>query len=91
MGKLFGTDGVRGVINKELTPELALKLGKAVGTFFGRGSKLLVGRDARAGGDMLVKAVEAGLLSVGVKGCKSVRWGIGSNPSTSICSKDIRL
>ncbi|MEJ2775729.1 phosphoglucosamine mutase [Sulfolobaceae archaeon RB850M] len=67
MGKLFGTDGVRGVINKELTPELALKLGKAIGTFFGRGSKLLVGRDARAGGDMLVKAVEAGLLSVGVK------------------------
>ncbi|BAB65203.1 MULTISPECIES: phosphoglucosamine mutase [Sulfurisphaera] len=67
MGKLFGTDGVRGIVNKELTPELVLKLSKAIGTFFGKNSKILVGRDVRAGGDMLVKIVEGGLLSVGVE------------------------
>jgi phosphomannomutase/phosphoglucomutase len=67
MGKLFGTDGIRGTINKELTPELALKIGKAVGTFFGKGSTILIGRDARAGGDMFMRAVESGLLSTGVK------------------------
>ncbi|BFH73266.1 phosphoglucosamine mutase [Sulfurisphaera javensis] len=67
MGKLFGTDGVRGVTNKELTTELVLRLAKAIGTFFGKGSKILVGRDVRAGGDMLVKIVEGGLLSVGIE------------------------
>ncbi len=35
MGKLFGTNGVRGIINKEMTPELALQLGKAAGTYLG--------------------------------------------------------
>jgi len=67
MGKLFGTDGVRGIVNKELTPELVLKLAKAIGTYFGKESKILIGRDARAGGDMLMRVVEAGLLSVGVQ------------------------
>jgi len=67
MGKLFGTDGVRGVVNKELTPEIALRLGKAIGSYFGKGSRILVGRDVRAGGDMLMKALESGLLSTGVK------------------------
>lgn len=67
MGKLFGTDGVRGKINTELSPEMALKLGRAIGTFFGKGATILIGRDVRAGGDMYVKAVESGLLSSGVK------------------------
>ncbi len=67
MGKLFGTDGVRGVINKDMTPELAMRLGKAIGTYFGKGSKVLMGRDVRSGGDMLMRAVASGLLSVGVK------------------------
>jgi len=67
MGKLFGTDGVRGVVNKELTGELAYKLGLAIGTFFGEGSALLVGRDARLGGEMVYRAVTAGLLASGVK------------------------
>ena len=50
MPRLFGTDGVRGVINQDMTPDLALRLGKAIGTKFGRGSKVLVGRDVRSGG-----------------------------------------
>jgi len=67
MGRLFGTDGVRGVINIDLTPELAMKIGLAAGTFFGEDSRILIGRDVRRGGKMLQKAVVAGLLSAGVK------------------------
>ncbi len=66
MGKLFGTNGVRGITNKELTPELALRLGKAIGTHFGEGKRILVGRDVRAGGDMLSRALESGLISTGI-------------------------
>ncbi len=67
MGRLFGTDGVRGIVNEELTPQKALMLGMAIGTFFGPGAKILVGRDARAGGYMLKSAVTAGLMAAGVK------------------------
>ena len=67
LGKLFGTDGVRGITNEQLSPILALKLGMAIGSFFGYNSKILVGRDGRAGGDMLVHAVIAGLQSAGAK------------------------
>ncbi len=67
MGRLFGTDGVRGVTNVELTPEMAMRLGMAVATFFGEGSRILVGRDARAGGDMLYHAVVAGLQAAGAR------------------------
>ncbi len=65
MGKLFGTDGVRGIVNRELTPELALRLGLAIGTYFGEGSKILIGRDVRRGGEMLKNAVVAGLIASG--------------------------
>lgn len=86
MGKLFGTDGVRGITNKELTPELVLKLSKAIGTFFGKGSKILVGRDVRAGGDMLVKIVEGGLLSVGVE---VFDGGMGATPALQYAVKTL--
>lgn len=67
MGKLFGTDGVRGIVNEELAPELALRLGMAIGTFFGKGSRILIGRDIRAGGEMIKSAIVAGLLACGIK------------------------
>jgi phosphomannomutase / phosphoglucomutase len=67
MARLFGTNGIRGITNREMTPELALDMGKAIGKYFGKGSKIIVGRDVRAGGDMLVRAMESGLLSSGVK------------------------
>ncbi|HIQ04006.1 MAG TPA: phosphoglucosamine mutase [Desulfurococcales archaeon] len=67
MGKLFGTDGVRGIVNRDLTVDLALKLGLAIGTYFGEGAKVLIGRDVRFGGEMLKYAVISGLLSAGVK------------------------
>lgn len=70
MGKLFGTDGVRGIANKELTPELAFDLGRAAGHFFnrdeGRRQRILIGKDTRLSGGMLEAALAAGLTSVGV-------------------------
>ena len=67
MPKLFGTDGVRGVLGERMTPELALRLGRAIGAYFGPGATVLVGRDARAGGYMLKAAVIAGLLAEGIR------------------------
>ena len=67
MAKLFGTDGVRGVLGEQVTPELALRLGRAIGAYFGRGARVLVGRDARSGGAMLKSALISGLLAEGVK------------------------
>ncbi len=78
MGKLFGTDGVRGIINKELTVDLALKLGKAIGTYFGKNSNIMIGRDARAGGDMFMRVVEGAMLSTGVNVYEA---GYGATPA----------
>lgn len=65
MRRLFGTDGVRGVANRELTPELALALGRAVGARLGSGTEVLIGRDTRRSGPMLEGALAAGLSSAG--------------------------
>src|SRR5690625_7446688 len=71
MGRLFGTDGVRGVANRELTAELALALGAAAASRLtaptGAARRVaVVGRDPRASGEMLEAAVIAGLTSQGV-------------------------
>ena len=68
MARLFGTDGVRGVANVELTPELAFKLGYAAATYFGRevtNPKLIIGRDTRRSGQMLECALCAGICAAG--------------------------
>lgn len=70
MGRLFGTDGVRGVANTELTVELAFKLGQAgayVITEEARKPKFIIGKDTRISGDMLESALAAGLCSVGAE------------------------
>ena len=70
MGKYFGTDGVRGEANVELTPELAFKLGRFGGYVLSQheteAPKVFVGRDTRISGEMLESALVAGLLSVGI-------------------------
>ena len=68
MAKLFGTDGVRGIANKDLTPELAFKLGWAATTYFGRDHErpvIVIGRDTRVSGQMLEAALAAGICSAG--------------------------
>lgn len=73
MGKYFGTDGVRGVANSELTPELAFKLGRFGGYVLRQHAKdiahplVLVARDTRISGKLLEYALVSGLLSVGIE------------------------
>ena len=68
MTRLFGTDGVRGVANLDLTPELALRLGRAAGHVLGGpGHSVVIGRDTRRSGRMLESALAAGLCSVGME------------------------
>src|SRR5690554_1325669 len=68
MGKLFGTDGVRGVANEDLTPELAFDIGRAGAYVLAREKKgrVLVGKDTRISGDMLESALTAGICSMGL-------------------------
>lgn len=63
---LFGTDGVRGVANRDLTPELAMAIGRGLGARLSPGATVLVGRDTRRSGSMLEAALAAGLASAGV-------------------------
>lgn len=85
MGRLFGTDGVRGVANRELTSELALKIGRAAAAVLIKESRsdkptVLIGKDTRASGDMLEAALTAGLNSVG---CNVLSVGILPTPAVA--------
>ncbi|MBZ4561655.1 phosphoglucosamine mutase [Mycobacterium avium subsp. hominissuis] len=85
MGRLFGTDGVRGVANRELTAELALALGAAAARQLASGSApgrrvAVIGRDPRASGEMLEAAVIAGLTSQGVD---ALRVGVLPTPAVA--------
>src|SRR5260370_23323587 len=67
--KYFGTDGIRGRANGEITPELALKVGQAAGLTFRRGDhrhRVVVGKDTRLSGYMIETALVAGFTSVGM-------------------------
>ena len=85
MGRLFGTDGVRGVANRDLTAELALALGSAAARRLGNSSPArrrvaVVGRDPRASGEMLEAAVIAGITSEGVD---ALRVGVLPTPAVA--------
>jgi phosphoglucosamine mutase len=85
MGRLFGTDGVRGVANRELTAELALALGAAAARRLARSGEpgrhvAVVGRDPRASGEMLEAAVIAGLTSQGID---ALRVGVLPTPAVA--------
>ncbi len=67
MGRLFGTDGIRGVANVDLQPSLAYKLGRATAhRLVGSGNALVVGQDTRRSGDMFVAAIASGAAALGV-------------------------
>lgn len=87
MGKYFGTDGVRGIANSELTPELAFKIGRFGGYVLTKDTnrpKVLIGRDTRISGHMLEGALVAGLLSIGAE---VMRLGVISTPGVSYLTK----
>jgi phosphomannomutase/phosphoglucomutase len=85
--KLFGTNGIRGTVNKELTPEKAIKIASATGTFFGK-KNLLLGYDARTSGPMLAKAVTAGLTATG---CNVYLAGMAPTPALQYAVKNHRM
>ncbi len=85
--KLFGTNGIRGLVNVELTPEMAIKVGCAIGTFFGR-KNLLLGYDARTSGSMFAKAVISGLTSTG---CHVLFAGMAPTPSLQFAVKNHKM
>ena len=89
MGKLFGTDGVRGIANKELTGGLAYALGVSAGQVLGssvkgKKPKFLIGKDTRISGDMLEQAIGAGLMSVG---CDVMHAGVIPTPAVSYLTR----
>ncbi|WP_010652188.1 phosphoglucosamine mutase [Oceanobacillus massiliensis] len=87
MGKYFGTDGVRGIANKGLTPELAYKLGRCGGYVLTKDiekPRVLIGRDTRISGHMLEGALLAGLLSIGAE---VMRLGVISTPGVAYLTK----
>jgi phosphomannomutase/phosphoglucomutase len=86
--KLFGTNGIRGLVNVELTPEMAIKVGSSIGTFFGKEKKLLVGYDARTSGPMFAKAVIAGLTATG---CNVFFAGMAPTPSLQFAVKNHKM
>ena len=85
--KLFGTNGVRGIVNKELTSELALKLAQSTGTYF-RGADLTVGCDGRVSSPLFLEIVCSGLASVG---CQVWNLGMITTPALQFLTKDWEL
>ena len=85
--KLFGTNGIRGLVNIELTPEMAIKVGCSIGTFYGR-KNLLLGYDARTSGPMLAKAVISGLTATG---CNVFFAGMAPTPALQYAVKNHQL
>lgn len=82
MGSLFGTDGVRGIANKDLSAELAYRLGRATAYVLARDRQrppILVGRDTRISGDLLEAALTAGILSTGAD-----VWQVGVVPTPAV-------
>jgi phosphoglucosamine mutase len=87
VGRYFGTDGVRGVANTELTPELAYRLGRAGAYVLTRSqpqARIVVGKDTRISGDLLESALIAGMLSVGAT---AIRVGVVSTPGVAYLTR----
>lgn len=90
MGKYFGTDGVRGVANQELTPELAYKIGRCGGYVLAgqvEKPKVVIGLDTRISGPMLEAALVAGLLSIGAN---VIRLGVISTPGVAYLTRALK-
>lgn len=89
MGVMFGTDGVRGVANRELSPELAFKLGRAGAHVLARGglnTRVVIGKDTRISGDMLEAALVAGICSAGVD---VLKVGVMPTPAIAFLTREL--
>lgn len=88
MGRLFGTDGARGIANEDLTCELAMNIGRAAAMVLAKGGKkhpkILIGKDTRVSSDMLESALAAGLCSIGAN---VVQLGVVPTPAVAYLIK----
>jgi len=80
VARLFGTNGIRGVVGREITAEFALRLGRALGPFFGGGT-VAVGTDTRTTADVLREALVAGLTA---SGCDALLLGVTPTPALQL-------
>lgn len=81
--KIFGTNGVRGVVGKDMTPDLVMRIGKALGTM--RKGRIAIGRDTRTSGEALAAAVSAGLMATG---CEVVDCSVLPTPALQYLIKE---
>jgi phosphoglucosamine mutase len=87
MNAYFGTDGVRGIANTELTPELTFRLGRAAASVLGEGdAPIVVGRDTRVSGSMLEAAIVAGIASAGRN---ALLLGIVPTPAVACVAREL--
>jgi len=89
MGRLFGTDGVRGVANLDLTPEMAFYLGRTGSGLLGQGSErpvFVVGRDTRLSGPLLESALISGIISTGAS---VFRAGVMTTPGVAFLTREL--
>lgn len=89
MNRLFGTDGVRGIANAELTPELAFNLGKAGAYILSKDQKnpkVIIGKDTRISGDMLENALSAGIMAMGGE---VIQVGVLPTPAIACLVRDM--
>ncbi|MEK6851151.1 MAG: phosphoglucosamine mutase, partial [Candidatus Thermoplasmatota archaeon] len=85
--RLFGTNGIRGVVGRDLTPDLAVRVGRAVATLWGR-ALVAVARDTRSSGPMVREAVVSGLLA---SGARVLDLGVLPSPALQYYVKERRL
>ena len=88
MQSIFGTDGIRGIFNKEITYDLAQKIGYAFGCINNDTEQVLVGRDTRVSGDLLLKALSSGLNH---SGKKVINIGICPTPAIPFLIKKFKV
>ncbi|CAN5251632.1 phosphoglucosamine mutase [soil metagenome] len=83
---IVSVSGIRGIIGESLTPDAASRFGLALGSWLGKGSRVVVGRDSRPSGDMLRHAVYSGLLATG---CRVEDIGIAATPTVGIAVRHL--
>ena len=88
MQSFFGTDGIRGIFNKEITFDLAQKVGYAFGTLNNDIQKVLIGRDTRTSGDLLLEALTNGLNQ---SGKEVIDIGICPTPAIPFLIKKFKI
>ncbi len=84
---LFGTNGIRGIVNEELNPEFITRIGEAIGTYFGSGD-ILLGYDARTSNSILSRAISAGLASTGTNVHEA---GLAPTPALQYAVQNFKL